>query len=485
MFVTRIGLALVAVAAILVSLWQLEAGRAGVTRSALAAGTTPATLYEMPGADGPLVVVAHGFAGSRQMMEGYALTLAKSGYRVVGFDFEGHGRNPVPMSGDVTVIEGTTARLVAETQAVVRAARALTGETRTALVGHSMASDIVIRTALADPLVEAVVAVSAYSEAITGQAPARLLLISGQGEPHLRQAALASLRQVDPSATEGETAQGPGVIRRAVVAPWVEHVGVLHSPTALREARDWLDAAFGRATAEPVTAPGPWLLLLLAGILLLARPVLGLLPAVAKPAPIPRARGAMAAFLPAMVAPLVLWPVGSPLLPVQGVAHLALHLALLGLMQVALLRGAGLGMSSRAVLTGLAPALWGIAVFGFALDRYGASFMPHEGRILPILLLALGAVPVMLGDALLRGAGMALHLAGRLALILSLGVAVALNPGQLFALFMAAPVVLLFFLVFGPLGRWTGRAGGPLAAGLGQGLILGWALGVALPLFAA
>ena len=75
--------------------------RAGLTVAPLAdTGTTPATLYlRDAGGPAPVVVVAHGFAGSRQLMESFALTLAQAGYVVASFDFQGHGRNPVPMSG--------------------------------------------------------------------------------------------------------------------------------------------------------------------------------------------------------------------------------------------------------------------------------------------------------------------------------------------------------------------------------------------------
>ena len=33
-------------------------------------------------------------------MAAWQLTLAQAGYVTASFDFEGHGRNPVPMSGD-------------------------------------------------------------------------------------------------------------------------------------------------------------------------------------------------------------------------------------------------------------------------------------------------------------------------------------------------------------------------------------------------
>ena len=44
---------------------------------------------------------------------------------------------------------------------------------------------------------------------------------------------------------------------------------------------------------------------------------------------------------------------------------------------------------------------------------------------------------------------------------------------------------LLFFTIFGLIGGWVGRrTGSPLAAGIGLGLLLAWAIGVSFPLYA-
>ncbi|MCU0855034.1 MAG: lysophospholipase, partial [Rhodobacteraceae bacterium] len=103
----KVAVFVLALAAALLSVWQLERARSGLSVSSLPVGTTPATLYRIGEAPAPLVVVAHGFAGSTQLMQAFSLTLARAGYLVLAFDFEGHGRNPVPMSGDVTRIDGT------------------------------------------------------------------------------------------------------------------------------------------------------------------------------------------------------------------------------------------------------------------------------------------------------------------------------------------------------------------------------------------
>jgi len=55
----------------------------------------------------------------------------------------------------------------------------------------------------------------------------------------------------------------------------------------------------------------------------------------------------------------------------------------------------------------------------------------------------------------------------------------------LFVLLLIAPVLVLFFVIFGPMGRHVAQRAGPLAPGLALGVVLGWALGVSFPLFQA
>ena len=102
--------------------------------------------------------------------------------------------------------------------------------------------------------------------------------------------------------------------------------------------------------------------------------------------------------------------------------------------------------------------------------------------------LALGAVPFMLADALITGAGQGTwgrRILARFGFLVSLGIAVALNPSELFFLALIAPVILLFYVIYGLMGRWIAQRSGPAAAGLGLGLALAWALGVSFPLFSA
>jgi dienelactone hydrolase len=494
----------VALAAMSLSIWKLESGRSGLTIAPLVGtGTTPATIYLRDGGGpAPVVVIAHGFAGSRQLMEGFAFTLAQAGYTVVSYDLEGHGRNPVPMSGDVTSIDGTTRLLVNEARRVAQAALAHPrSDGRLAFLGHSMASDIAVRAALAVPPADAVVGVSMFSQAVTATEPRNLLVIAGEWEAHLATEALAALRLADPALHLGMTAGDPatGTGRRAVLAPSVEHVGVLYSATTLRETRDWLDRSFGRnphgAPQQPVAMRGGWIALLLVATILLAWPLSQLLPQEQKPrqiAAISRTQFWILTTIPAAITPLALVPVSINVLPVLVADYLALHLGLYGLITLLLFWWFGLlrgHFEPRIWWIAATVALFGIGVFGGVLDRYVTSFFPHSGRAIVIAGLALGAVPFSIGDALITEGGRASLwrvIIARSAFLVSLGVAVTLDFESLFFLIIILPIIVLFFFLFGSIAGWVGRRTSlQVAGGFGLGLILAWSLGVTFPMFTA
>ncbi|MEM1398402.1 MAG: alpha/beta hydrolase, partial [Pseudomonadota bacterium] len=173
------------------------------------------------------------------------------------------------------------------------------------------------------------------------------------------------------------------------------------------------------------------------------------------------------------------------ILPVLVADYLALHMLLYGVIQLAILRFVGLRVTGLALVVGAVLAAYGIGVFGLALDRYVANFMPHSGRLLIIAALALGALPYMMADSAMAHAHPQLWRRAliRLAFLGSLGIAVALDFERLFFLILIIPVIALFFLVFGLMGRWVEARAGPLASGLGLGILLAWSLGVTFPMF--
>ncbi|MEM1382678.1 MAG: alpha/beta fold hydrolase [Pseudomonadota bacterium] len=489
-----------AVFAILVALWQMVSASGDVigTRSVL--GTTPITVYRAanPADPAPAVVIAHGFAGSRQLMGAYARTLARSGYVAVSFDFRGHGRNRAPLTASVIERDDATQSLLAELERVVAHARALPGATgEVALLGHSMASDIIVRKAAADPDIAATVAISMFSQAVSAEAPENLLMIPGAYEGGLTAEAIRVLRlaagpRAEPGVTYGSFQTGTA--RRVAIAPGVEHVGVLFSQTALREALVWLNHVFDRDMAGELDARGPWISLLILGVVMLGWPLSYLLPAVAAQ---PRGSGLRGwrlfgvAAVPAFATPLLLHLVEVDFLPVVVGDYLTVHFALYGA-----LTAAGLWLTGAArprlenPLALLAAAalmlLWTLGALGLAIDTLFTSFIPVGTRWVLVAAMICGTIPYFLADEwLTRGttAPLGAYALTKGFFLLSLAIAVVLDLRALFFLIMIVPLMLIFFVIYGLFSRWANRSTRhPFAGGLANAVAFAYAIAVTFPL---
>jgi pimeloyl-ACP methyl ester carboxylesterase len=529
-------LAVVAPVCIVVSLWHLHVATEGVTVTALDIEGTPARVYRpAPAAAGsadagsadarragagppPVVVIAHGFAGSQQLMQSFGYAFARNGYIAVTFDFPGHGRNPQPLTGSITDLSGATRTLLASLTRVAAAARPL-GDGRLAVLGHSMASDIVVRYAEANPDVAATIAVSMFSPAVTATAPRNLLIIDGAWEGMLRKEALRAVSlETAPAVAREAVTYGDfanGTARRAAVSPHVEHVSVLFSVVTLRQSLAWLDAAFGvtRATPPVFLPQGPWIMLLFAGIVLLARPLGAALPRVSRPAVgagLPWRRLWLPLALPCVLTPVVLRGVPTHFLPVLVADYLAVHFALYGLLTALCLGWAARAGGGLPTGTGLraggaaygwrpqAPAAFVVAVLsvlGFSfvavvwpINAWFTSFVPGRGRVVLIGCMLVGTLLYFLSDEwLTRGprAARGAYATSKLAFLVSLAVAVALDFERLFFLAIIVPVIVLFFWIYGLFSAWTYRATGhPWVAAIAHAVVFAWALGVTFPLLA-
>ncbi|MGF1551322.1 MAG: serine aminopeptidase domain-containing protein [Paracoccaceae bacterium] len=558
--------ALLAVLAIALSLWRLEAGRSGLVFEDVAIGETPARVVRAEGRDGPMpvVVIAHGFAGSMELMEPFATTLARAGYLTVSFDFVGHGTHPraLPLVLEDGQPREAARRLLVQLDRVIDHARSLprAGE-GFALLGHSMATDLIAKRAAdrpgpdatsaearatagapdargdpsasdtqgnsSAPDARATVMVSPFSNEITATSPPNMLAIAGSWEARLTEEAIRTLALTADAVGAGTAGEdetvgsfGDGTARRVVFASNVEHIGVLYDPESLAAARAWLDAAFGREGADPDGAAepdavvrdlrGPWIGLLFAGMIALARPLSRALPALADP---PAGAGASwraqaaRSIGPAVLTPVVATWLPSGLMPIVVGDYLAQHFFLYGVFTALGLWLAGrrglVALPARADLARIAPTLalaalavgvWTLAAFALALDRYAFPFVPTADRAVLVPLLFAALIPWFLADEWLtrgvrrpggKAARVAPYAVTKLVFVLSLALAVALDASRLFFLAIVAPVILVFFAVYGLLSQWAmRRTGHPWAAGGGIALALAWSIAVSFPLFA-
>lgn len=485
--------------AIAIGLWRLEHGRAGLTIERLDVGGTPATLFAPAGGPpGPVVVIAHGFAGSQQLMQPFALTLARDGYRVLTFDFPGHGRNEEPLQGGLTDDARRSQELLAALDGVVAAGRALSGGSgRLALLGHSMASDIVIQYARAHPEIAATVAVSPFARDVEAGSPRNLLVVIGSLEPPMllaegrRIVGMASGGMPDPETTYGRFEDGTA--RRLALAPGVEHIGVLYSPTSMREARDWLDATFQRSGSGRAEDRGLSLALLFGGLLLIAPTLSRMLPVVVDPAEgagLQWHRMLPLAIVPALLTPLLLLPLPTGFLPILLGDYLAAHFLVYGILTGLGLLWAGLGRTGPASLVRFLVAAvlvtaYATLVLGAPLDRYLSAWWPTAPRIPLILALLCGTLPYFAADEWLTrgsGAGSGRWAVTKVCFLLSLGIAVALSPERLYFLVVIVPAIVILFVAYGVLADCAyRRTGHPLVGAVANAVALAWAIGVTFP----
>lgn len=442
-------------------------------------------------------MIAHGFAGSQQLMLPFALTLAQNGYVAITFDLPGHGRNREPLLGGIANDEKRDADLLGAVDQVTAFARTLPqSDGRLALLGHSMASDIVVRDAAAHPDISATVAVSLFSPGANAVAARNLLVIVGALEPPMirdegaRVAGLPTGAPLQPRMTTGSFADGTA--RRFSMSGGVEHIAVLYSRQSMEEALDWLNATFGRTGSGWVDTRGPWLGLLFLGIIALSWPLARALPRLSEQplgAGLGWPRLLAIAVVPAILTPLLLWKLPTDFLPSLLGDYITAHFAIYGL-----LTGAGLWLSGCRPklpvdqpfwITAGALAAWFILSLGYAIDRYVTAFRPTPERFLLLLAMLVGTALYFAADEwLIRGVGArrGAAVATKLCLLASLMLAIALNPARLFFLIIIVPVILAFLIIYGLFSAWAYRQTlHPWVGAFANAVAFAWAIAVTFP----
>ncbi len=255
-------LALIAIALILIlaSWWQVTAPARGLTVRRLTQDGMPLLYLAPPRAERvPAVLIAHGFAGSKQLMLGYGYVLAQAGYAALLWDFGGHGANggPLARTGLQADVDRAYATLVAQPEV---------DPGRVAIVGHSMGSGAAMAAGIRDAnRYAATVAISPTGAEVTPLAPRNLLLQAGSWEGRFVANATGLL----------QAAGGPGEdfaagrARQLIVIPNAEHISILFRNESHRAVLDWVNRAFGQQRTTPyVDRRILWYLLHLAGWLL-------------------------------------------------------------------------------------------------------------------------------------------------------------------------------------------------------------------------
>jgi pimeloyl-ACP methyl ester carboxylesterase len=476
---------LLSVALLLIILaWvQVRAGERGLVVRTFQVDDLPLRYMAAEGATAvPGILIAHGFAGSQQLMLGYGYVLAQAGYGVILWDFDGHGANPRPLDREGNALQQNIATaydtLIAQPEIDAG---------RTALLGHSMGSGAVMTAAIEQPeRYRAVVAVSPTGAEVSPERPPNLLLQAGEWEARFVENARDLLAR---AGGENDDVAG-GRARAFLLIPRVEHITILFNPLSHTAALDWFNRTFEQETARPYTDRRMvWYGLHLLGWLLL---VTAVSPLLANPRP-PQAgqlRG--------------LWyGLGLLLAPFLAALLLAVLSRMLDLSTMGgLLVGGALGLwfwlfGLVWLVAGFRPRrpdgqaiLWGLLLFALLWLAFGAmahlTWLPWwlgPERLLRWPLLAVACLPWNLAAGLVQqGAAPWSRFYwwfGQSSLIImGLIVTIAFTPalGFIMLTLPVIPVVLALMSVIG------GAVDRPWAYAIGNALFFGWMITAVFPL---
>jgi hypothetical protein len=232
------------------------------------------------------------------------------------------------------------------------------------------------------------------------------------------------------------------------------------------------------------------------GVVMLAWPLSTLLPRVAaqpRGAELGWRRLLPLAIAPALLTPLILWPMPSDFLPIVIGDYIAMHFGLYGLLTLAGLWLLGerpikawQGVSKGAMLGALlAVALYETVAVTLATDRFVAAYVPGSDRLGTVLVLFSGTLLWFIADEWLTRGGRArgAYALTKLLFLVSLMLAVALNLNELFFLVIIIPAILALFIIYGLFSGWIYRqTKHPLVAAITGALAFASAIAVSFPI---
>ncbi len=426
-------------------------------------------------------IICHGFAGSKEMMRQLAYDIANAGSNALLIDFIGHGSNRQRLINKPAEITGTTQQLVDQLSEIIKFVYEKFGnEISISLVGHSMASDIVIR-ASTDNRIKSVVAISPYSTGITYDFPKNLLLISGQFEKHLRLHALEMVKTFNPQAEENIEYSSKNVRRKASFIKNTGHVSVIYSSDTSKIIIDWLklknyDRPFW------LTQIG-WIII---GITLFVIGISRLnLNLTKKNLFNFEDRRPLRAVFFATVCSLSAGLIKINVFPVYGFEKIAIYFGILGLFAYLFstdFQIKNLKFNARLCLT----LILFFCLLCFLINRYIGSFALNENRLSAFLTLI---VPISLFclviEKLIASSSIAVALLLRILPIIGFSILLILFPEEYGLMFTTLLIYILYFVVFGYIGKHQRKTIGHLEVGLSHGIFLSFSFAATNPIFSA
>ena len=453
---------------------------------------TPITITSKTDPSGKLVILTHGFAGSTEFMRALAVALARDGHVVIRFDFLGHGKHKIPFSGDVKSKNGPTRQFVSQLNQVINGYKERYNSSKVVLIGHSMASDIIIRATQGRDDIESVIAISSYTDEIPKNDFPNLLVINGEWEKGLTNKTLELFNKIGIDNPTIDKLYGEILgnnARKTIVIPGADHVGILYAKKTQLEILNWISSSkenFERKTNRiGVWALGVFGSLFLIGLFLstfleknsrenftisiVRYIVFSFTTIIFLPLFLTKFSGEFLRFpvhnhiFNTFLFITILWVLISPVFMKEKWLH-ALSLKLFGCLTVYYLFG-----------------------LGFILNYYVSTYYVSVGRIEIFLILLIVTIPVcliiqVLYETSIRGVLLANLF--KVTIVCSLIFSIYLNPSDLFLLAYAVLLFVAFFLVFGFFSNIINmKVRSFISIGMVNGVMLSLTFSTAIPLY--
>ena len=425
-------------------------------------------------------IICHGYAGSKEMMRQLAFDISNAGSNAVIFDFIGHGSNAQKLINNPTELSGTTQQLVDQLIDIIDFLKTKYGsEIKINLIGHSMASDIVIR-ASENQDISSIAAISPYSTKVTSNFPTDLLLTSGQFERHLRKHSLKFTQLVDPAADENIEYSNGTIRRKASYTKYTGHVSVIYSPHTSREIIEWFDLTNYERSIWATHII--WILLSLTII------TYGLSRLQFSKAKYPEKQRlssirstivSVTSLAIALCASLI----DYQLVSIFGFSSIAAYFGLYGLAILILCKEARDNLENFSLYSFLKLAV-AFLFLAILINQFIGSYYITNHRLYAFLIMIIPITIFCVAiENLIAFSSTALAVLIRIMPTIGFSILLAIFPDKYGVMFTTVPIYIFYFLVFGYIGKFQRNQIGSYTTGATNGIFLTFAFAATNPIF--
>ena len=425
-------------------------------------------------------IICHGYAGSKEMMRQLAFDIANAGSNAVIFDFIGHGSNSQRLVNNPTELSGTTQQLVDQVINVIDLLKLKYGsDIKLNLIGHSMASDIVIR-ASEKQNISSIAAISPYSTKVTENFPKDLLLTSGQFEKHLRKHSLKFTKLIVTDADENVEYSNGLVRRKASYTKNTGHVSVIYSPQTSATITEWFNLNNGHRTLWSTQII--WILL---GLTMITYGLSRLKLATINYYENTRVSSVKSIIVGISSTTIALSSsyIDYELFTIFGFGSVAAYFGIVGATTLLLCREIWEN-SEKFHFYPFIKLLAAFSILVILINYFIGSFFIANHRIFAFLIMIIPLTIFCIAiEKLISMSATIIALFIRILPLMGFSILLAIFPEKYGVMFTTVPIYIFYFLVFGYIGKIQRKSLGSYTIGTLHGIFLAFALAATNPIF--